>query len=304
MVAGSLIVCTLVLGVLAAQGALAEFFTVVVQFNMIYATRFPLAQGTLDTLRAGFEHLSVTGLAVYGGLGFAAGVTLFFAARRKIPAKFVPLLGICAIALPIEIVLVTTTRRGFMHYYVVMFYALVVWTGWLFWLLRSALLTMIGPTNSAAIKRVTLGMACGVGILALPALDHNIQYAKRLRALEPPEVVRYMQEHTRPDETVLVFGLEPRLLLFAGRRAPTRFAHSVVFEHPRFVTDDLAESYFDDVLNNKPALIVDPREFGLNNFTPADSGRLRRQVERLRREYRPVGPVAGWMVYERNDRAH
>jgi hypothetical protein len=229
---------------------------------------------------------------------------MFFAARRNIPSNMLPLLGICAVALPIEVVLVTTTRRGFMHYYVALLYVLAVWAGWLFWLVRQALFGLAAPSSERIRNGLTIGLVCGIGVLALPALDHNITYAKGLRALEPPQVVEYIREQTTPKDTVLILGFEPRLLLFGERRSPTRFIHTIPFEFPRFATPELVESYFDDILTNKPALIVDPRGYGLNNFTPADSRRIQKQVNQLRGQYSEVGPIGGWMVYRRNESAN
>lgn len=297
MLGGALLVAGIALGVLWAQGALDEFFEIVFQYNVIYVGRFGLIEGTLAALRAGFTALGMTGLIVYGGLGFAVGVACLLWARNRISPKLVPLFGICALALPLEIVLVTTTRREFGHYYVALFYVLAVWSAWLLWLVRSALFELGAPTTARTRMLLTFGLACGVGFLALPAVDFDIRFAVELRKLEPPEVVNYMREHTNPEDTVLIPGYEPRLLLFADRRAPTRYVHTIPFEFAAFATPARVESYFDDVLKNKPKLIVDPRGYGLENFTPAVSARLRKQIKQLQRQYEPVGPIAGWQVY-------
>lgn len=299
MVAGALLVAGIVLGALWRQGALGEFLVIVFQYNVIYAQRFGLVEGTLDALRAGFAALSLTGLIVYGGLGFAVGVACLIWARNRIPDKLVPAFGICALALPLEIVLVTTTRREFGHYFVALFYVLAFWSAWLLWLVRRALFELTAPTTAKTRAFLTLGFACGVGFIALPAVDFDIRFARELRALEPPQVVSYMREHTTPDDTVLIPGFEPRLLLFADRRAPTRYVHTIPFEFAEFATPERVEGYFDDVLRNKPALIVDPRGYGLENFTPADSSRIRKQINQLKRQYHAVGPIAGWQVYAR-----
>lgn len=292
------LVVTLMLAVLGAQGILRDFYVATIQFNTVYAQRFSLFSGTLDALYAGFDYLALTGLSVLGLFGFVIGVTCLAVAPEKIPSRLVPLLAICAVALPFEIILVTTTRRTFAHYYVALLYVLAVWTAWSLWLLRRSLRSFASSPSPHARNAVNVGFAIGIGALMLPALRANIEFSRKLHQLEPPEAVRYMRQHTTPEDTIVVLGYEPRLLLFAGRQAPTRFVHTIPLETPGFATPALVESYFDDLLTRRPELIVDPRDLGLKNFTPVDSKRIRRQVNRLLQLYRPVGRIAGWMVYE------
>ncbi len=297
MMGGAVLVAVVLLGALWWQGALEEFLAIVLQYNVIYVGRFGLVEGTLSALRAGFAALSLSGLMAYGALGFAIGVAFLFWASNRIPGKLIPLFGICAIALPLEIVLVTTTRREFGHYFVALFYVLAVWGAWLLWLVRKALVDLAAPTTARTERLLTLGLVCGVAFLALPVMDFDIRFARDLRALRPPEVVEYIREHSTPEDTVLVPGYEPRILLFAERRAPTRYVHTIPFEFTSYATPERVEGYFEDVLREKPKLIVDPRGYGLNNFTAADSPRLRKQINQLRRRYQPVGPIAGWQVF-------
>lgn len=294
---GTIVVVILVCGVLLGQGTLNDFLDIVVRFNVIYTERFGLLQGARDALRAGFANLALTGLAPFGALGFALGVSAFLWARKKIPPRLAPLLGVCAFALPLEVILVTTTRRGFDHYFVTLFYVLAVWSAFLLWLARYALFQFLAPMTPRVRGQLSFGMFCGIGIFLLPALEHDLRFASELHALEPPPVIEYIRAHTTPEDTVLILGYEPRVLLFAARRAPTRFVHTIPFEFGQYATTGLVENYFDEILEKKPALIVDTRGYGLNNFTPADSATIRRQVKQMRATYKPVGRMNGWMVF-------
>lgn len=298
LLGGFALVVAVMLAVLGVQGILYDFFVATIQFNTVYAQRYSLFSGTLDALSAGFDDLALTGLSVLGLFGFVIGVTCLAFVREKIPPRLVPLLAICAVALPLEIILVTTTRRTFAHYYVALLYVLGVWTAWSLWLLRRSLRSFANSSSPHARRALNAGFALGLGALMLPALRANLEFSRKLHELEPPEAVRYMRQHTTPEDTIVVLGYEPRLLLLAGRQAPTRFVHTIPLETPGFATSALVESYFDDILAHRPKLIVDPRDLGLKNFTPVDSKRIRRQVGRLLQLYRPVGRIAGWMVYE------
>lgn len=293
------LVCAVMFAFLYAQGSLGDFWDVAIRFNLYYAARLPFLTGTLDALQAGFSYLSLAGLAAFGILGFALGVLCFVTARQRIPATFLPLLGISALALPIEFALVTTTRRTFDHYYVALLYVLAVWAAFLLWLAREAVITFAASDTPRIGAITTSGIVLGVVILMLPAFRANYNFALALHRLEPPAVVSFIREHTKPTDTVLVYGLEPRVLLFAERRAPTRFVDTVAFEIPRYVTPEMVEGYFNDVIERRPTIIADPRGYGLNNFTPVDSKKIRRSLNRIRKHYRSIGRMQGWTVYER-----
>lgn len=299
MVGGGILVAALVLAVLFWQGALTGFFDVILHYNFIYAQFFPLWEGSRDALIAGFNYLALSGLGIFGLVGFGLGVVLLLVARAKLPSAWVPLFGICALALPLEILLVTTTRRNFDHYFVVLFYVLAVWTGFLLWLARHALFTLAAPGTPRLRDQLTLGFLCAFGVLFLPILYHDYVFARGLRALEPPPVIEYIRAHTTPQDTVLMLGFEPRVLYFAERRAPTRFLHTIPLQFPEYATAAVVENYFAEILEKRPALIVDTRGYGLNNFTLSDSPKIQRQINRLRKEYRSIGAIGEWTVYER-----
>lgn len=144
-------------------------------------------------------------------------------------------------------------------------------------------------------------MSLGIVILLtlLPALKRNLEWAQTLHRLEPPAVVRFLRERTAPGDTVLVLGHEARILFFAGRRAPTRFVNTSTFQQTAFVTPEMAQEYYKDILDAAPAYIVDVRGQGLVNVTPIDSQYIRRRVGALNQQYRKFGDVGGWIVYER-----
>ncbi|HZQ07692.1 MAG TPA: glycosyltransferase family 39 protein [Anaerolineae bacterium] len=296
---GFALVCAAMFAFLSTQGILADYLDVAVRFNLYYSARFPFLTGTLDALQAGFSYLSLAGLAAFGILGFALGLICFTIARERMPASLILLLGICALALPIEFALVTMTRRTFDHYYVALLYVLAVWAAFLLWLVREAVITFAASHNPRVAPITTTGIVLGVVVLMLPAFRADYNFALALHRLEPPAVVSYIREHTNPTDTVLTYGLEPRMLLFAERRAPTRFADTVPFEILGYVTPEMVEGYYNEILAKRPALVADSMGYGLRNFTPVDSKKIRRLLNRLRKHYQSVGKMQGWTVYER-----
>lgn len=299
ILAGFLFVVALFLALFLWQGNLADFWQAAFVFNVAYAARFEFFSSRFGALAAGYEYLALTGLAVFGGLGFVIGVNVLAFARERIAPPLRPLLGLAALAFPIELVLVTTSGRPFNHYYVTLLYVFAVWTAWLFYLLRRALDEWIAPASRRAQFVLNASLALALALSLLPAVKKNIEWAQQLHALEPPAIVNFLRENTTPDDTVLVLGHEPRILFFAGRRAPTRFVHQAMFVITPFLTPARVEEFFSAVVNGKPKYIVDLPDKGLVNSTGVNSTRIRRLVAKMRHSYKPYGRIAGWMVYER-----
>lgn len=314
LIGGFVLVAAIMLAILYAQGILYYYWDVSILFNLYYSARFAFLTGTLDALEAGYTYLALTGLAQLGILGCASGIMMLVTARERIPASLVPLLEISALALPIEIALVTTTRRTFDHYYVALLYVLAVWTAWLLRLILQAVTrerTTPGAPDRGTLGRgvreqrtflkafPTAGLALGIGIMLFPAFRTDYTFAQSLHQLQPPQVVAYIRENTNPEDTILIYGLEPRVLLFAERRAPSRFIDIIPFEITRYVTPAMVEGFFRDVIRNRPALILDPRGFGLNNFTPVNSVKIRREINHLRNEYKLTTKLEGWRIFTR-----
>lgn len=310
---GFLPVAAAVLVSLAAQASLPDFWQAVFVFNLAYASRFDFLTSRIESLIAAYNALSLTGLAPFGLLGLALGLHALAFARARIPPALRPLLGLAAIALPLEVLLVTTTGRSFDHYFTVLLYAFAAWAAWFFYLvLQAAELRLTEPRNvefpvsrnagpAPTRTHMTLAASLGLalGVTLVPAASKDLQHALDLHSLEPPAVVEFLQAHSGAQDTVLVLGYEPRILFFADRRAPTRFVHQNAFEVPGFVTPALVEEYYTDVLGAAPAWIVDPTDRGLVNSAFLDIQVLRRRMYKLQQLYPPYGRVAGWMVYQR-----
>lgn len=297
MLAGFGLVTLLVLIPFALQGTLGDLYDTVFVFNAIYSRRFAFIASRIDELVAGYQFLSTTVLMVLGILGFIVGVNVLLWARTRLNEPVRTLLALSALALPIEIVLVIVSGRSFDHYFVALLYVLAVWTGWFLWVLNDSILLRLKPNTVRSRRFVTAGLLLGVLVISLPALDKDIVFAQKLHAIQPPDMVAFIQSHTTPQDTVLVWGLETRLLYFADRRAPTKFPHTIAFEFPQYATPQLVENYFAEILAKNPKLIIDSRGYGLSNFTPAQSHKLNRQINRLRNRYRPVGKIGGMTIY-------
>ncbi len=296
---GFALVTTIALLTLAAQNNLGEFWRAAIVFNVIYARQFDFWASRFDALAAGHGYLVGSGLILFALLGFIIGANTLLFARERLAPRVRPLLTICALALPIELVLVTTTGRPFDHYFAALLYVVAVWAAFFFFTLFQVLQMMLADAPPRAQQFAAVSFGVVIVLTLLPALRQNFMWAQTLHQLEPPAVVQFLREHTSPDDTVLVLGYEPRILFFAGRRAPTRFVNTGHLLQKDFVTPAIAQEFYQDILNQKPAYIVDVRDQGLVNVTPIDSQFIRRRVGGVQRLYQPYKRIGGWMVYKR-----
>ncbi|MFN3648256.1 MAG: hypothetical protein ACK47B_01645 [Armatimonadota bacterium] len=65
----------------------------------------------------------------------------------------------------------------------------------------------------------------------------------------------YVREHTKPGETVLVWGFEPNVYLFSDRRASSRYFFNVPLTAP-FAPPGWQTEYFDGIVAKEPQLLL------------------------------------------------
>lgn len=299
ILAGFLLVTAGLVILFLVQGNLYEFWQAAFVFNVAYAGRFEFFASRFGALAAGYEYLALTGLAVFGISGFAIGVNALVFARERIPPHIHALLGLSALAFPIELVLVTTSGRPFDHYFAALLYIFAVWTAWLFYLVWRGVCEFIAPISRQARRALAVSLLCALFLTLLSAVNKNIKFAAQLHAPEPPKLIELIRQNTTADDTVLVFGHEARVLFFAGRRAPTRFIYQSAFEIQSFASPALLEEYWGAVVKYKPKYILDPIKNGLNNRTGIQSVRLRRLLAKVRHSYKESGQIDGWNIYQR-----
>src|SRR5262249_6830840 len=92
--------------------------------------------------------------------------------------------------------------------------------------------------------------------------------------------------------TVFVFGSEPQILYFAGRKSASRYIFAYPLMTPFPDTHDRQHAVLDELRANAPAFVVTefvPPSFGASAGTPADLFHELRTL--LNRDYRLAGTV-------------
>ena len=271
-----------------AAGAFAPFWDCVIGHNLAYAESVPLAlypSAFWTTFARTLRPLGA--LYALGALGASAGLASADTPERR-AARIVLGFTLASAAG------VATGGYFRQHYYLQAAPGL-------------ALLAALGlarrlPEQTG--RRVPMGLlACG-GVLAL-ALSAAPWYwlpgspeakARRLYPGNPfPESARvatWLSEHTRPDDTVFVFGSEPEIYFLAQRRAASRYIYVYPLMTTFSDTPERQRSVLAELAAGPPAAVVTVTSPVSFLRQPATSPELFLGLrERLLRDYRPVARV-------------
>jgi hypothetical protein len=129
-------------------------------------------------------------------------------------------------------------------------------------------------------------------------------YVQALRDNDYAPVIDYVAENTRQDDQVLLIGAESVVNFLTRREAPTRY----VYQYPLALLGrrPMFEEYFNQILANKPVLIIDTRgqpRLAEKLYTPLQkrSQIVRDGVKYLDENYQQVAQFGDWFVYRLKD---
>jgi hypothetical protein len=163
------------------------------------------------------------------------------------------------VGFPLELFLSSLYGRNYSHYY-------ICWSPYIAVLSGLILSYIISPViNEDLQKRSVSTLSAVILLIVLTNLSPLKQYTTTLDRLlfnraagveyiHP--VAQYVREHTNPSDTVLVWGFQPFINLMARRDSATGIlSYPVLVESP--FSDELNGRFLQDLIKNKPVLIVD-----------------------------------------------
>jgi hypothetical protein len=121
-----------------------------------------------------------------------------------------------------------------------------------------------------------------------------------LRDNDYAAVIDYVANNTKDGEQILLIGAESVVNFLARREAPTRY----VYQYPLALLGrrPMFEEYFNQILGNKPVLIIDTRgrsrlDEKLYTSMQKRSQIIREGVQYLGANYQQVAQFDDWFVY-------
>jgi hypothetical protein len=170
--------------------------------------------------------------------------------------------------------------------------------------------------NARRSFRLALAVLCALPALLFFALASFARpLAARLDERQPPydEVAARIDQLTRPDQRIFIWGNSPQLYVLARRPLGTRFSfcNYLTGESPGTPTETGARNadgnqlpaawtmLFDDLERRRPALLVDAAAAGWDGYGKYPLARYPRLRDYVERHYRLLETDAGVVLYRR-----
>ena len=168
----------------------------------------------------------------------------------------------------VDLLLVNITGRGYSHYYATLVPALALLSGIGLdhvqrtggarrrWLYRAARMALIFNAIIFFVAVLIELLWAGTGSIFGPT--------------QVPAPADYVINHTKANDTVLVWGASSDINFLSQRDSPTKFHYGYPLIVPDETTDEQVQELIDDLLLNQPALIVDTTVEDGNRIPPLD----------------------------------
>jgi hypothetical protein len=281
--AGSLAVFGLVAIYFYSMGTLEEMVVAGYTYNFFYSDGEGARGGLFTTFTRGLNLLGYPVLPALLG---------YFVLFRKLPEAIRERQNpsrdfylFLLLGFPLEVFLSSLSGRNYSHYY-------ICWTPYIALLSGLMMNYLISPTINEDLQRRSVATLSAVILLvALTNLSPLEQYtatANRLLFDRPAgvelihPVARYVRENTDPSDTILVWGFQPFINLMAQRDSATGIlSYPVLVESP--YSDELNNRFLQDLIENKPVLIVDMVNPDNDTIPFIDPVMRETQAQRLKR---------------------
>jgi hypothetical protein len=223
-------------------------------------------------------------------------------------------LYLALVDLLLNLVLVSLSGRGYLHYNLSLFPSLTLLTAFLVFSFQE----QIGQPSA----RPSMAWVWSTALLLPLVWGGAAQTVEKIHPgsdLQSTQAVAYIQANTRPDDSILMWGTQTTIYYLANREAPTRYVHQIPLFNPSYATADRLDEFLKDLETRKPALIIDTRLKNLpllyqmgspaaceqakpedpNVAVPAGMGKV---YAFICANYEPVGPLGkdNWLVYRYN----
>lgn len=284
----------------AAQNALTEYWEQAFLYNFIYIGKHEGIRRLIPVFLKGFLYLQNGWVLYLTILGWLTGLIDVWQKRKNIFIEVHPLILIALVNLPIEVILITISGRSILHYYLTPLPVMAILTGVLIY--TAPLIIGRSPrfSSQSAQKWISGIILVTVLLAQFGQIKYYPEYVSAVAGDEHLPVIDYIAKNTEDGDKVLIIGAESAVNFLARREAPTRY----VYQYPLALLGrrPMFEEYFNQILENKPVLIIDTR--GRDSLTEKlyeplqkRSEIVRNGVQYLGENYIQVAQFGEWFVY-------
>jgi hypothetical protein len=289
---------------LAGQGAFIDFWEQAFLYNFVYIGKHEGIRRLIPVFIKGFAYLQNGWVLYLAIVGWLAALVYAWIQRHDLLVKAHPLVMIALANLPIEVFFITISGRSILHYYLTPLPVMSILAGSLAYTL---------PVLVEKIRQIDVpnlmpwAPATVLAFVLLGQLGQIVYYPTYVRVLRDNDyarVIEYVANNTDEGDQVLLIGAESVVNFLARRESPTRY----VYQYPLALLGrrPMFEEYFNQILTNRPVLIVDTRgrdRLDDRLYTPMQkrSKIVREGVEKLGASYVEVARFDDWVVYRVRD---
>lgn len=243
LAAGGLLIGLPFLAYFACQHALPDLWNQVYVFNRFYSAAKNISD-QINVLKTGSSYLLAGGLFPLALLGLGCLVWRWLRDRKLSPLRQMALLGFF-----IDWALVALGGRAKIPYYLTLVPVFI--------LLAATAVEVTLPYLKRRPVILLLSAACilWIGFSFAAVLHQTVSQGRVSREYEG-RVVAYVDAHTTPDQTIVVWGTDDWIYLHANRRAAVKMTYVNPLYFVGYVNDKILTGYYQSVLDARPALIL------------------------------------------------
>lgn len=299
LLAGWLVPSVFLVIYLASQNALTDFWQQAFLYNFVYIGTHEGIRRLIPVFIKGFAYLQNGWVLYLSVIGWLAGLAYVWVKRKSFTENHTLIL-IALVNLPIEVILITISGRSILHYYLTPLPVMAILAGTLVYTVPF-LIEKIPLIDSQRVQRWSPVVVLAIILLGqVGQVNYYSQYVRVLSDNDDAPVIDYIAKNTKDNDQVLLIGAESVVNFLARRQAPTRY----VYQYPLALLGrrSMFEEYFNQILKNKPTLIIDTRgqphlDDKLYTLLQKRSQIVRDGVKYLGEHYQPVAQFDEWVIY-------
>lgn len=303
LLAGWLVPSLVLVTYLASQNATADFWEQAYLYNFVYIGKHEGIRRLIPVFIKGFAYLRNGWVLYLAALGWLAGLGYAWFKRKNF-AEIHPLILVALVTLPIEVGFITISGRSILHYYLTPLPIMGILAGVLVYT-APFLVSKIPGMSSQNIQRwVPATVLAAVLLGQIGQVRDYPEYVQGLSDNDKAPVIEYVLANTDKDDKLLIIGAESVVNFLTRREAPTRY----VYQYPLALLGrrPMFEEYFNQILADKPTLIIDTRgqsRLDEKLYTPLQkrSPLVKDGVKYLGENYEWVAQFDNWVVYRLKD---
>ncbi len=259
---------------LAVNKALFDFWDAVIKFNTIYVDVDP--RNILVSIIGSLYSLMPSGFSFFSMTGWAFAI--YIITRKKFTENLhksqKEILVFLIINFIIEVISSGISGRIYYHYYLSVIPVFANLSAFTFSRV-SSLLDQI-PQFSKGFSVFRIIFSCLIFIPFLLNAQYKnlyplIQEDKIPTNQQELEIVRYIEENSEIDDTVLVLGAETTINFLSKRSSPTKYVYQYPLIKEEYTKESMIVNFLSDINKNHPKIIIDTTTTN-DEFRYGDSG--------------------------------